>query len=191
MKFLLLFLLFCGHAFALTLTFDPPPPGAFTIDFETPPALGVNWDTANVYPATHLPEAAAPVPGGSGAFIASNQIGEISGSTSITFPVKLEYAGFHWGSPDTFNTVEFFNAGVSQGSFTGALVPPANGDQGVSPFVSFSGGVFDRIDFSSTQYNFEVDNLTVVPLGGVQLPEPSGTVLAALGGIFCLRRRAR
>lgn len=99
--------------------------------------------------------------------------------------------GFQWGSIDTYNTIEFFLSGVSQGSFTGADVVAspvaANGFQGSngSAYVTFGGGKYDKVVFTSSQNSFEIDNVSLVP--------DTGTTLALFGlglsGLAILSRR--
>jgi hypothetical protein len=107
-----------------------------------------------------------------------------------------------WGSPDTYNTIEFWLAGVHKLGFdvTGAdLFPPdtaaltAAGVNFVSLFVL---GGFDKIILRTTQQAFEIANLHApgrnddIP----DIPLPAGLVLllSGLTGLGVIgRRRAK
>lgn len=77
--------------------------------------------------------------------------------------------GFYWGSIDSFNIVKLLDsAGRLIASFTGADIPPANGDQSsgatnryvtytLDPAQGFKG--IASLVFASTGSSFEVDNV--------------------------------
>jgi hypothetical protein len=57
----------------------------------------------------------------------------------------MQYFGFYWGSPDSYNALELKNGGTVVRSFTGtelaAFVPfDANGNQATGAYINISGG---------------------------------------------------
>ncbi|MBD2386757.1 Npun_F0296 family exosortase-dependent surface protein [Cylindrospermum sp. FACHB-282] len=106
-----------------------------------------------------------------------------TGSVSILFDKALDYFGLHWGSVDTYNSIEFYSGGSLLQSFTGSNVPgtTASGNQ-TSPqdnvFVNFfadAGQTFDKVVLKSTSNAFETDNHAY----RVAVPEP-GSILGLL-----------
>ncbi|MBC7917157.1 MAG: PEP-CTERM sorting domain-containing protein [Rhodoferax sp.] len=111
----------------------------------------------------------------------------------INFTAGLSYFGFLWGSPDTYNTVSFYNGATLLGSVLGtAVLPPGSGDQSASTYFNFFAGPNEqitRVTFSSNQNAFETDNMAFI---AAPVPEPE-TYAMLLGGLglisLVLRRR--
>jgi hypothetical protein len=125
--------------------------------------------------------------------------GGTSGSSAkLVFPTPEKYLGLLWGSVDTFNTLDFYDASnVLIGSITGSQVTPAaTGDQGVNGtfYVNInSTTAFSYVIATSSSHAFEFDNVAfdVSPVG---VPEPGvwGTFLLGLllvGSSYWLRGR--
>jgi len=109
-----------------------------------------------------------------------------TGSTaSVDFGGTYDYLGLFWGSMDTYNTLELMDGSTVVSTVTGPMVavPGATGAQelpGTNRYVNIfleDGDVFDKAIFTSTQYAFEFDNLTV----GNAVPLPGAVLLAMLG----------
>jgi hypothetical protein len=94
------------------------------------------------------------------------------GLLQLTF-AETKGLGFYWGSIDSYNTIEFFNNGLSVGLLTGTNAAlqaslNADGNQGSynsNRFVNFvdTNGVFDEVRISSSQNSFEFLNVRGVP----------------------------
>jgi PEP-CTERM motif len=118
---------------------------------------------------------------------------------SILFPGEMHYVGMLWGSVDQYNTLSFYNAGTLIGSIVGNdVLVGANGSQTLGGTVYANIGstlAFDEIRLTSSQFAFEMDNLSFNPaipsqLGG-PVPEPSAIVLWGLGTLGLVGARKR
>lgn len=108
---------------------------------------------------------------------------------------NVKTLSFYWGSIDTYNTIEFLSGGTSIFTLNGAMLPPANGDQGAGltnrrVYFNFGPGeTFDTIRFTSDGVAFEFDDIAV----GV--PEPASWAMMIMGfgmvGFAARRRNSR
>jgi len=108
-------------------------------------------------------------------------------SATYSFNVDQSAFAFMWGSPDTYNTLNFFLDNVIVGSFTGSsVIPPGTAGLGFVDAV-FSGR-FDQVVFGSGNTDaFEFTNVSSTP---VPLPAAAWLLLSGLGGLgFAGRRR--
>lgn len=103
------------------------------------------------------------------------------GTVAINFSMPIAYFGFYMGSPDTYNSISFYDG--SNGSlvrtFAGNdLINPGDGNWAVGDYVNFrvSGGGIGSIVMSSSAAAFETDNHSFEPV-----PEPGTWVLFAIG----------
>jgi hypothetical protein len=124
----------------------------------------------------------------------------VQGGGSMTYAFSELQTGFSllWGSPDTYNTLTFFNGadavdlGALGFSITGnevaALAP-------VSPLgtrfavLTVADIAFDRVTLSSGSNAFEFGLVESTP-APVPLPAAAWMLLAGLGALVAVRRRA-
>jgi len=137
-------------------------------------------------------------PGSVGNFLSVGTSGGQSGPIIVDLAVApADYYGFLWGSPDRYNSVEFYDDETLLKSLSGADVfanpNPANGFQGAFSngqyFNAFAGNAeqITRVVFRSTGNAFETDNHAVMAV-----PEPGSyaLMLAGLGVMgFVAKRR--
>ncbi|MHC5747468.1 MAG: Npun_F0296 family exosortase-dependent surface protein [Nostoc sp.] len=169
-------------------------PGAVAITFEdgAPTSGFATYSSSAVVQGTQPNQYAAPT-GDTSKYLTISPVNSgvagSTGSVTINFAQALDYFGLHWGSVDTYNSIEFFNGNTSLGSFSGAQVPgtTASGNQS-SPqdnvFVNFladQGQTFNKVVLSSTGIAFESDNHSY-KLASV--PEPTSMLgLLAFGAV--------
>ena len=111
-------------------------------------------------------------------------------SASLTFSEAQSSLSFLWGSPDDFNQLSFWLNGVTVATFAGTPVTTSGSSAG-SALATFTGGLFDRVDFDSTKNAFEFASIqaTIAP---VPLPAGVWMLLAAIGGFgFVAHRKQR
>ncbi len=118
------------------------------------------------------------------------------GSVEMDFGGDQKYLGLLWGSVDSYNTLEFFDAShVSLGTVTGSQVTASpNGDQGVSGTLYVNINTTDAFRYvkaTSSSYAFEFDNVAYNDTN-VSVPD-GGSTCALLGlglvGVGALRRK--
>ena len=171
-------------------------PGATTIDFNSGLPTTTGLATYTFDPGIPVPspivsgtlpgnyaQPVGPAPASQYLTIAPNGSG-IAGQANyvkIAFAKGINYFGLHWGSVDTYNSIEFFKNNISQGIFTGSQVPgsTASGSQvnpNDNPYVNFFANPtqsWDEIRLSTTGVAFESDN------HAYNVPEPT-TILGSL-----------
>ncbi|GFO58513.1 hypothetical protein GMST_08380 [Geomonas silvestris] len=118
-----------------------------------------------------------------------------TGSTFATGFGTANYLGLWWGSIDVYNTFNFYNNNVLVQSFTGSQVSTLANGSWTNPATNKYVNIldlpdFDKIEFVSTQYAFETDNIAV----GTVVPEPGTMMLLGAGflglAIFVKRRKS-
>ena len=124
----------------------------------------------------------------------TSQIAVLAGNTAVlTLNQLISGFSLDWGSIDAYNYIDVFYAGGMQ-TFSGALIPPANGNQNLPASnqrvsFAFNGPLnVSSIAFRSTQNSFEFDNVAI----NSAVPEPAtwAMMLLGFGGIgFAMRRR--
>lgn len=183
-----------AHALSVDVTAGPvsTEAGAVTIDFDSAPPASWSYSGGALFTASSGGITAQP-PGSTGNFWSIGTSGGQDGPGVVTITGGAKYYGFLWGSPDSYNTVSFYDGATLLGSYTGSVVyPPADGDQSVGRFLNAHAGAGETITsihFTSNGNAFETDNHAIV---AVPEPETYALMLAGLASIgFMVRRRSR
>ena len=214
-----------AHALTTTVTSGPSSlvSGAYVVDFGTS-AVNNTAPLSNALPSgtqggigysytggaefnfdatSGLPSGTAARPVGSTGNFYSVGVSPSAqmGPGFVNFTQAVSYFGFLWGSPDSYNTVSFFNGNQLLGAYTGsAVLANPNGDQGYAQYFNVfagAGEAITKVEFSSSGNAFETDNHAFLPAlasAGAKVPEPDALVLMLTGlgllGTTTLRRKA-
>jgi hypothetical protein len=170
---------------------------AATVVFSALPGTDIGMPTADAITGTVFQNVTGSTPVRRSAWFGTSLANtglytSISGGASATYNVNPNSTrvSFVWGSPDTYNRVEFLDENgtvIDWFSITNAtnIVPATIGNLGATATIFSSVGSFDAVRFTSGQNANEIANLTAA------VPLPAGVLLllSALGGMAMLRRR--
>src|ERR1017187_4539846 len=144
---------------ATTVTFDDllaDTPSPYTDGLAT-----YSWEAANSpFVQGNVPGQWATPVGDSTTFLTIGS-GDRPSTVTISFSTPVSYFGLYLGSPDSYNSISFYDQAGPIGSYAGnQLINPGNGNQSISDYVNFyaSGGKITQIVMSSTSPAFETDN---------------------------------
>jgi hypothetical protein len=192
--------LICGNASAVTITsqstsFLPPIPvnDSFPPSFTNPGTIydHVAGSVANLYRSPYEnPDNSMPA-----AYVGQTFSSVRSGSVGYNFKGGASDLSILWGSPDTYNTLSFYDGlnggGTLLGSFTGSSLAAALGIG--HDYVTFSSPVaFLSVVLGSGAPAFEYAALSVGGPGGLSpVPLPPALLLFGSGllGLMFLRNR--
>lgn len=177
--------------------------GVSTDTFDADATVSLN-PTGGAFFSASVSNISAQPPGSTGQWWSIGTSGEQGGPGTVQLNAGATYYGFLWGSPDGYNSVEFYSDGTLLQSFGGAGVfAQADGFQGNFPlgqYVNFWAGEgerFDQVRFISLNNAFETDNHAVFAdqrisiLTSVPEPETYALLLAGVGVVGFMARRRR
>lgn len=117
------------------------------------------------------------------------------GPSNLPNPAVLVFTGVQqslrllWGSPDDYNSLQFWLNGAQVGSVSsGDIIPgTAIAARGAS-WVFITGVNFDELRFGATSNAFEFSNIRTTP---IPLPAAAWLIFAGIGGLGLVSRRRR
>ncbi len=101
------------------------------------------------------------------------------GTVTISFEKPILYFGLYMGSPDSYNSISFYDVTGLVRTYAGnELINPGNGDQSISDYINFfaADGAITQIVMSSTSAAFETDSHAFD-----SVPEPGTFAVLGLG----------
>ncbi|TVQ58663.1 MAG: VPLPA-CTERM sorting domain-containing protein [Rhodobacteraceae bacterium] len=183
-----------AHAATVTKLADAPAAWAGLAATSTVLPVGAGWvgtppatrqgNLAGIYRSPFEPTGGTTL--ADWATVAYFAVGPGNDTTSATlgFDRKQTSMTFLWGSPDTYNSIKFFDGVDLQFTLLTSAIVPATG-LGAS-LVKISDLLFDSVAFHSTSNALEFSNVTTTP---VPLPAAAWMLLSGLAGLGVLSRR--
>lgn len=129
-----------------------------------------------------FPGAVNPFGTGLGRFLAI-----YGGTVTFTFSTAMQSASLLWGTPDSFNSVQFWNGGSLVDTIGGSAIGVDSQNYWVKLTPS---AVFDTIILVSSGYAFETAGLTATAVPGPVAAAGLPGVLALIGYGLYRRRKA-
>jgi hypothetical protein len=127
---------------------------------------------------------------GSSDYLTVGSTDPVALTASLSFTTALNHFGVFWGTPDSYNTLNFYDglnllaSFVPGGTLAGLTASGSSTDARYVDFSTDAGTVFDRVEFVSSRAAFEVDNIAYS-----KVPSPA-MLPAIIGfGLTALKRR--
>ena len=116
------------------------------------------------------------------------------GKATLTFSAPQSYLGLLWGSPDSYNTISFYDGATLVGSFTGTPIVNNYGYGYVN--ITATTTPFTSVALTSTGNSFEVDDIahfggSALASGSPGAPAPPLTACIAFAGVLVLQALRR
>lgn len=168
-------------ASAATVTYGATP--AIAVAIATPGTNVSGTFMENITDPGLIPGSRSPWAGPGPAVYSS-----ITGEVTYTFSGLSSFLSLVWGSPDSYNTLKFYNGLTEVDSVLGGAITGCCGLNIANSLVNITtASAFNKVVFKSTSAAFEYANLTNV--APVPLPAGGVLLLGGLAGLAALRRR--
>jgi hypothetical protein len=168
------------------------PVGAVTVTQSATPTTAILNPTTLDFSGTYSENVSDPglVPGTrrspwEGTSLDGSVYSSITGEVTYTFGSLHTSFSLVWGSPDSYNSLEFYNGTTLVATILGTSIVGCCGGNIVNSLVTISDLQFDSVTFISGTPAFEYANISAA----VPLPAGGLLLLGALGGLAALRRR--
>lgn len=167
------------------------PAGALTINYSPTPSVAFSNPLADSFTGTINENVTDPglVPGvrrspWEGTALDGSVYSSITGTATYVFDSLRTSFSLVWGSPDSYNSLQFFNGSTLVATVLGSSITGCCGGNVPSSLVTIADLQFDSVVFVSSTAAFEYANISAVPL-------PAGGLLliGGLAGLAALRRR--
>ena len=167
------------------------PAGAVTITQSATPLVAFSNPLADSFTGTINENVTDPglVPGRrspwEGTALDGSVYSSITGTATYVFDSLRTSFSLVWGSPDSYNSLQFYNGNTLVATVLGSSIGGCCGFNVANSSVKISGLQFDSVVFVSGTPAFEYANISAA----VPLPAVGLLLIGGLAGLAALRRR--